>query len=185
MSNDLGLDRSGNGNNWTVNNITYADQMVDSPTNNFCTLNPLDTHSASGDSTTLSEGNLKLSADNGTHNISLATFSVSLGKWYWEYKIDGSSLNNQGFGIVIDKSGSDFANNEEIETSANGGYVYLTADDKVAHNGTRSSAFSSGVAVGNIIGIALDMDNGKVWWSVNGTFVSSGNPATGSNSTIY
>ena len=42
MSDLLGLDASGNGNNWTVNNLSITDQMLDSPTNNFCTLNPLD-----------------------------------------------------------------------------------------------------------------------------------------------
>ncbi len=54
MSNDLGMDRSGNGNNFTVNNITIADQMVDSPTNNFATHNVL--YEPLG---TYSEGNLK------------------------------------------------------------------------------------------------------------------------------
>ena len=38
MSADLGIDRSGNGNDWAVTNMTYVDQMVDSPTNNFATL---------------------------------------------------------------------------------------------------------------------------------------------------
>jgi hypothetical protein len=142
-------------------------------------MNPLDIHQAG--KTTLSEGNLKLTATSGTHNISLATFSVSSGKWYWEYKVDNSSVNNQDFGFVINKSGSDFAADSEVGSSGNNGYAYSPETDKIKSNGTASSAFGSGVDVGSIIGIALDMDNGKVWWSVNGTFVSSGNPATGSN----
>ena len=55
MSNDLGIDRSGNGNNWTVNNLAYSDVMVDSPTNNFATLNPLDKTGFSS----IQEGNLQ------------------------------------------------------------------------------------------------------------------------------
>jgi hypothetical protein len=159
--------------------LTESDISVDSPTNNFATMNPLDIHQAG--KTTLSEGNLKLTATSGTHNISLATFSVSSGKWYWEYKVDNSSVNNQDFGFVINKSGSDFAADSEVGSSGNNGYAYSPETDKIKSNGTASSAFGSGVGVGSIIGIALDMDNGKVWWSVNGTFVSSGNPATGSN----
>ena len=38
---DLGADSSGNGNDFTKNNIAAADQATDTPTNNFCTLNPL------------------------------------------------------------------------------------------------------------------------------------------------
>ena len=56
MSQDFGLDRSGNTNHWAVNNMTYSDQMVDSPTNNFATLNPLEGDPA--DPGAFSEGNL-------------------------------------------------------------------------------------------------------------------------------
>ena len=77
MSNDLGLDRSGNGNNWTVNNLAYSDQMVDSPTNNFCTLNPLDADALT------TEGNLATVANSAWKNIR-GTMFVSSGKWYWE-----------------------------------------------------------------------------------------------------
>jgi hypothetical protein len=51
---DFGDDDSGEGNDWTVNNLVATDQMVDSPTNNFCTLNAVNKSSM-----TLSEGNLK------------------------------------------------------------------------------------------------------------------------------
>ena len=40
-SSALGADSSGNSNNWSLNNIAAADQATDTPTNNFCTLNPL------------------------------------------------------------------------------------------------------------------------------------------------
>tara|TARA_R110002167_G_scaffold330431_1_gene537109 strand:- start:1092 stop:2831 length:1740 start_codon:yes stop_codon:yes gene_type:complete len=77
MSNDLGMDRSGNGNNWTVNNLTYADQMVDSPTNNFATWNPLT--GKVGSLPTFSEGNLAVA----TQGV-MATMSMPTGRWYWE-----------------------------------------------------------------------------------------------------
>ena len=177
----IGADRSGNTNHFTSTNVAVTDQMIDTPTNNFCVLSAVDLHTASSDSTTLSEGNLKLSADNGTHNLSLGTFSVSSGKWYWEFKADGSSVNNTDVGFVIDKNGTDFANDAQLGASGSGGYAFECETDKVRFNGTASSALSSGIDVGDVVGVALDMDNGKVWWSVNGTFVSSGNPAAGSN----
>ena len=45
VATELGLDRSGNGNNWAVAGTLGSDQMVDTPTNNFATLNPLDSNS--------------------------------------------------------------------------------------------------------------------------------------------
>jgi hypothetical protein len=85
----LGLDRSGNDNNWTVNNMTLAaDQMLDSPTNNFATLNPV---SGEG-SNALSEGNLKVAnvsgGASGWTETAPSTFILpTTGKWYWEWQL--------------------------------------------------------------------------------------------------
>ena len=59
MSQDFGLDRSGNTNHWAVNNMTYSDQMVDSPTNNFATMNVGIPFVGGNNKATVSEGNLQ------------------------------------------------------------------------------------------------------------------------------
>ena len=62
---DLGADASGNGNNWTKNNITAANQATDTPTNNFCTLNPIFTYSATaGANPIITEGATVLTTQN-------------------------------------------------------------------------------------------------------------------------
>ena len=77
----LGNDVSGNDNDWTVTNLTAADQMLDSPTNNFCTLNPVDN---SADPTeAISEGNLK-DVCGTNYDTVRSTFYLTSGKWYWE-----------------------------------------------------------------------------------------------------
>ena len=68
----LGKDSSGNSNNFTPNNFSVSagagnDSLEDTPTNNFCTLNPLDKMGT----VTVSEGNLKV-VINGD-NASLVT----------------------------------------------------------------------------------------------------------------
>ena len=70
MAYQLGLDRSGNNNNFTVTNLAIADQMLDSPTNNFCTGNPLDVSGVDnpGDVCTFSEGNNKI-VQAGSDNV--------------------------------------------------------------------------------------------------------------------
>ena len=70
-----------------------------------------------------------------------------------------------------------------LASNANGwGYVLQSNQDggKSFHNNSTSSVLQS-VSQGDIIQIAVDSDAGKIWFGVNGTYVSSGNPATGAN----
>jgi hypothetical protein len=69
----LGADASGNGNDWTVNGSPV--QTLDTPTNNYCTLNAVD-HLTTG---TLSNGNLTVASGNAT-----VTYRPSSGQWYYE-----------------------------------------------------------------------------------------------------
>ena len=68
-----------NGNHFVPVNLDYRDSVPDTPTNNFCTLNPLD-----NDSMTLSNGNLTGISPANAHNAVGCTFGVTGGKWYWE-----------------------------------------------------------------------------------------------------
>ena len=79
----LGEDSSGNGNNFTVNNLTSIDQSTDTCTNNYPTMNPLDNYYAGS---TFSEGNLRVVSTNSNRAWNRATFGLSQGKWYWEIK---------------------------------------------------------------------------------------------------
>jgi len=78
-SGNLGDDHSTNTNDWAENNIAATDQATDTPTNNFCTLNPLDHNNV-----TFTEGNLKGSC--GSSGTCRSTMAVNKGKWYWEFK---------------------------------------------------------------------------------------------------
>ena len=65
--------------------------VLDSPTDNFCTLNPLVRRRDETDIPTYSEGNLKAvhpdAGGNATYGV--GTISVSSGKWYFEcYQVD-------------------------------------------------------------------------------------------------
>ena len=77
------LDQSGNNNDWTSNNLTESDISVDSPTNNFATMNPLD----KDDSITVSEGNLKAIQSGVQHDAIRSTIATSTGKWYFEVRV--------------------------------------------------------------------------------------------------
>jgi len=175
----LGTDSSGNGNSFTVNSLGSTDQMLDSPTNNFCTLNPLDDTS---DAPTISEGNTKV-LSGGAFSSVAGTLGASSGKWYWEYQcIDAGQYQWIG-AINTDTSAFSSGNVHSYKNTSVWSYSAYSGwkwNGENLWNGTSyGTTWSSGTS--HLIGVALDLDNNKIWWSYNGTWQASGNPATGAN----
>ena len=178
-SDNLGDDESGNTNDWTEVNLAAADQCVDSPTNNFATLNPLD--NAQSDAT-YSEGNCKWATSTNSHYFwGRSTIGMSAGKWYMEFK--ATSIPEHGyFGICVD--GPD----DNTTFLTNGGrndhveYGYKTSDGN-SYTNTGSSSYGDTYDDGDIIGVALDLTNNKLYFSKNGTWQNSGDPTSGATGT--
>jgi len=161
---DLGADYSGNGNDFTSSGLTSADQMSDSPTNNYCTWNPLQTGT---NITSISDGNLVLSGTSGaaTKWMSLGTMPVSSGKWYYEITSGGARI---GAGFTTSGSLTQAnLNTGPVDVAAetfvitDGGQIYYGT----TNSGNTAPAFGSGVTMG----FALDADAGKAWVTVNGS----------------
>jgi len=169
----LGTDASSNTNNWTVNNLAATDQMLDSPTNNFCTLNPIFKASANG---TLAEGNLKRT--NATSwALNASTMSMSTGKWYAEFLLVDNVDANAGIwrSDIWNASGTYYSANENYRYDSNGGTL----------NGTSGViATYTDYDGGDILGLAYDGDNGKFYVAINNTWVNSANPASGTNAIV-
>jgi hypothetical protein len=179
----LGTDASGNGNNFTVNNLTSADQSKDTPTNNWATWNPLNAYSATTVAT-LSEGNLKISgtADNG--DIS-STIGASAGKWYFETVCTTTTSGEPVFGVINSAGANKIKYAASLAITSGSGVwcmINLTSGGYgFQEDGVFASYPSSLLANGDILNIALDVDNRKIWYGKNGTWYNSGNPATGTN----
>ena len=162
-SGSLGADVSGNGNNFTVNNLTSVDQTTDTCTNNFCTINPLDNYYASS---TLAEGNLKITTNASNYSYTRGTFGLSSGKWYFEQKC--VTANNNSFGVADDAATS---TTNQLEVRANGWSYY--AGGHVYNNS--STVISPGTYTDDdILGCYLDLDNNKIYFAKNGTILNSG-----------
>ena len=169
---NLGADVSGNGNNFTVNNLTSIDQSTDTCTNNFATFNPLIPSTL-----TYSDGNLTIERSSGDWESSGSTIAVAQGKWYAEFKWVSGTYTIIG---VEDMDLVSTWDNQYIGYSANGrGYGW----DGDARNNASTSSFGNSFSTGDIIGVALDMDNKFVYMSKNGTFQNSGDPTSGSSGT--
>jgi hypothetical protein len=168
----LGTDSSGNGNNFTVNNLTSVDQSTDTPTNNFATGNPLDINT--GVTNTFSEGNLKVY----TTGITRSTIGVSSGKWYCEVKCVTTTAWN---GIT---DVSKYINNEYTTNSV---ALYVAgATLYVGGVNQGSGGYGSAWSANDIMNLALDLDSGTKklyfgknggWW--NGSTYGASSPSTG------
>jgi len=175
-SGSLGADVSGNGNNFTVNNLTSIDQTTDTPTNNFATLNPLDGHIAH---VVFSEGNLKsdFGATASKKSFVRSTIGVASGKWYFEAKV----IQNANF---FSAGISDRPSPTDTTELGFGAYDYAYVNDggtnSKLNNGTYSS-YGDSFTTNDIIGVAVDLDNLKIYFSKNGTFQNSGDPTNGTN----
>ena len=175
-SSALGNDAAGS-NNFTVNNLTAIDQSLDTCTNNFATWNPLFRKGTTTPAFT--EGNLKSTFDDtGANEFALTTFGVSAGKWYAEVKWTANTGTAATATGILDMAYTGTADPNDAVTNAFG---YFGSGTKNV-SGTASS-YGNSYADGNIVGIAIDMDNNKLYFSKNGTFQNSGDPTTGATGT--
>ena len=139
--------------------------MLDSPTNNFCTWNPVSTRESYIG--TLSEGNLRYNPYGATMsepNGMKGTLAVNSGKWYFEVgrRDTGNDYHTCISGVVNDV--------RKYFTLYSGNYYY-------SPEGNSSIGQASPGTDGQISGCAFDLENNKIWFAVNGTWTNSGNPS--------
>ena len=178
-SGSMGTDSSGNANNFTVNGTMT--QIIDTPSNVFCTLNPL-VKPGTGTKAGMANGNThynKTATGVGTNSQANGTLGASKGKYYFEAKA------NDAINIVLGISNIDYefdSNGASLGISGKGSGVgwYSTGNKYV--NGT-SSSYSYTFTTNDIIGVAFDLDNNYIYFSKNGTWNDSGDPTSGSSGT--
>ena len=154
-SSALGDDVSGNGNDFTVNNLTAADQATDTCTNNFCTMNPL----IPTTNATFSEGNCKLAIGGSSiQGAGIGTFGLTAGKWYFEVKLLADK-DNHTHGAISELTAELNANVTAIQNDV-GVTSWINGDGgEVVVDGTATTADYGIMAENSIMGIALDIDN--------------------------
>jgi hypothetical protein len=178
----LGLDYSGNANNWTTNNFSVTagagnDSLTDVPTpwvaynttgdvggvfrGNYCTWNPL----MKASQVTLTNGNLD--AAHGTFGTNTGVFggiAVSSGKWYWEETITALSSGAPFIGIMKPEAITQTFTTMYANTTS--GYAYRSTGDK--RTNSSDSAYGASYTTNDVIGVALDMDAGTLVFYKNG-----------------
>ena len=154
----LGKDSSGNGNNWTPNNFSVTtgadnDSVLDTPTNNWCTLNSL-----LGDSLNItSNGSLRVGGTQNNYAVGTIPFPSS-GKYYAEATLTTYSSGQVQFGICPADAQSNLGNDATA----------ILQDGSTTVNQASSTSLAS-YTQGDVIGIAVDVDNSTVQFYKNNT----------------
>ncbi len=182
-SSNLGLDVSGNSNSFgALYGISAVDQSTDTCTNNFCTLNPLINFKYTTNG--ISDGGTVFGDDTGGGvGGAFGTFAVSSGKWYWEVKL--AEQNDHYIGIsAVDDNDNVLSSSDPQDINSSAIFAISAARFEYINNGSKTygstDAFTDFHSTGDIIGIALNMDDNEISIYGNGTLQSGV-----ANSSIY
>jgi hypothetical protein len=174
---DLGDDAE-NSNDWTNNNSVV--QVTDSPTSNRVTWSP----NRGSTGLTFSAGNRTVQVTNSNAQTVAGSFSLTSGKWYIE--LDPSTEAYSILGILnINGTGGETPFN--FGSTSRGYYQACELFGYYSHSGLLytkgtgsagvSQAYGASWDASNMIGIALDLDNGNLFFSKDGTWQNSASAA--------
>ena len=199
VSGAIGTDSSGNGHTWTYStgNTSRNRPVQNSPTNNFCVIPYTNTSYLAHEHQGMRINTARTAQWDGV----AGSFSVKSGKWYYEVQLNVGSgdlfrsvvgwkqapeeaqkvFNRQG------SSGDPFGTGSG-DLGNTGHYAYQSWNTQFYGNGgytgTSISASSS-----DVINVAVDFDNSKIYFGKNGTYIANdggtdGNPANGTNESL-
>ena len=178
-------DQSGEGNNFTASGTLTKSE--DCPSNLFATLDVLN-QEAGANGTTFSNGNTTYSSG-GHSNVRFYTTNIGAnsGKYYCEIKPTSLSAHNligiSSHGITNAMSDFYFAGSGNVAHTGDEFEYGYKAEDGYQVNNATSSSYGNTYTTNDIIGIAMDLDNNKLYFSKNGVFQNSGVPTSGSTGT--
>jgi hypothetical protein len=183
----FGDDTSGNGNDFTDNNLGTDHQVTDTPENNFCILNANDKHASLN---TPSEGGLYYDHNVSAYYAISGSFPMKSGKWYWE--VEDQTAGNptaMNTGILSNDEESYYILSSSGEKTAAARKTWAGTAASGTCRGRYAGAFRTGDmesvswGVGTYMQIAFDADNNKFWVGKDDTWLAygggTGDPAAG------
>ena len=172
-------DESTNSNNFTLGGGTLTNTL-DCPANVFATFNSLarfpvaPTYSNGNNTTTAGAG--------GSGSSPFSTIGASSGKYYAEFSLGSANGGGISCGII------DITQfNPNFQTDAwfyypTYGYAYMSSNGKKGNNNAEAN-YANSYTNGDRIGVAMDLDNNKLYFAKNGVWQNSGDPTSGATGT--
>jgi len=177
-SSSLGNDAAGSNNFGTVNNLAAIDQCTDTCTNNFAVPNIL----LEGVSMSYNENNLEIVISEAAQYGTQSSFGMTAGKWYCELKhTANTSAGNDR--VMVGIVGNPVHLSQQGAATSTEGYVGASSeptsygyygDTGKSYQNSNATNYGNTWTINDIIGIYLDCDNNKLYFSKNGTIQNSG-----------
>ena len=125
---------------------------------------PAETDASAYSTIALSNGNR--TAEGGSSSTTAryhSTFGAATGKWYWEIKINSVSGGHPVVGV------SNITDDESA-----GADIWLTATGTMSpYPGATGESYGTAYSAGDVVQVAMDRDNGVVFFGRNGTWMNS------------
>jgi len=165
---NLGNDANG-GTDLTESGLAATDSSTDTPTNNFNIMLPIMKQASN---LTFSEGNLAVAWPSAnTWRTIYSSIMPTAGKWYFEAK---NTTSNDNFIGMVGEAGVDNTDDSSISAPAS---AYSLKNDGNKYNNGSAASYGVSTTTNDIIGVAMDLDNGTIWFSKNGTWMNSATQA--------
>ena len=158
-------DQSGQSNDWTLQAGTLT-KSEDNPSNVFATFNSLHNYYEGG---TYAYGNNQITTGGSNkYTWNNSTLAMTTGKYYAEFKwISGGSDILFGITDKFTRSSTGELGNYDKQ------YAYRTNGTVRNNNGDLGGWSGSTWTTGDVVGVLLDMDNHKLYFSKNGVIQNS------------
>jgi hypothetical protein len=177
FENSGNMDLDSSGNNLTFTTSGTLTQNVDTPTNVFANMSSLDNYYTVN---TFTNAANTVTTPNSGYSGAIGGMGVSSGKWYFEFKPISKTGDADEYAVGI--TGAPVTSTNQPHWKLATGYMYGAVNGNVFNNDS-GSAYGNTYTAGDIIGVAMDLDNNKLYFSKNGTFQNSGVPTSGSTGT--
>jgi hypothetical protein len=174
VSGAIGTDSSGQSNNYTATNLANSDIYLDTPNNNFAVHNSEGSSSA----TSFTVGNLWGKATGNSFSKIISTIAPTSGKWYCEYYVKGTQHNGSVIGTSTRAEGAVRDTSNQSGTALNDETTWLlqhntSANQRIYRSSNVEQENLGNVSVGDVLSIAMDVDNSKAYFRKNNTIVGS------------
>lgn len=181
---NLDLDSSSNAFTWTTSGDLTP--TYDNPSNNFCLPNALNTYWSGIDNSNFSNGNTTVNFDHGNEGFLDSTMGVAASKWYWEVEMDATSGTLASIQAYAGAGGvqpySTSGTPGPLQNQEDG-YAYFMSTGAIGNNSSETAGWGDTFSAGDVLGVALDLDNNKIYFARNGTWMNSGDPTSGATGT--
>ena len=186
------------GNHFTPSGLAITDQMLDSPENNFCTWNAIHpTVSRSSPAMMAGEGNLQVQGTGAQWNPVFGSMGFTSGKWYYEVKyvtlgtteprVQVGWAAHDKMSVTAYADGDNDQTGDPVGTLTDYAVMHSWGDQGYSAGGGATTGYatistdglSSVPIVNDVAMLAMDLDNNKFSFGLNGIWYGNINPANG------